>query len=52
VKRYAEIGREIREALEEYVADVRSGSFPEERHTYTIPDEELAAFEATVAARR
>jgi 3-methyl-2-oxobutanoate hydroxymethyltransferase len=51
VKRYAELGREIREALEEYVTDVRSGSFPEDRHTYTIPDEELAAFEATVAAR-
>jgi 3-methyl-2-oxobutanoate hydroxymethyltransferase len=51
VKRYAEIGRQIREALEEYVADVRSGSFPEEHHTYTIPAEELTAFEAAVAAR-
>ena len=25
-----------------YVADVRSGRFPEEQHTYSIPDEELA----------
>ena len=30
-------------ALEAYVADVREGRFPEERHTYAIPDEELAA---------
>ncbi len=45
VKRYADIAGEIRGALERYAADVRSGAFPEEAHTYAIPDEELARFE-------
>jgi 3-methyl-2-oxobutanoate hydroxymethyltransferase len=52
VKRYAELADEIGAALGSYVADVRSGAFPEERHTYAIPDEELARFEAAVAAPR
>jgi 3-methyl-2-oxobutanoate hydroxymethyltransferase len=50
VKRYTELAAEIRGALEAYAADVRSGRFPEEQHTYSIPDEELAEFEAAVAA--
>ena len=37
VKRYAELGEAIVEALERYAEDVRSGSFPEERHTYAMP---------------
>ena len=45
VKRYAEIGETIREALEAYAADVRERRFPEEQHTYSMPDEELALFE-------
>jgi 3-methyl-2-oxobutanoate hydroxymethyltransferase len=44
VKRYAELATTIREALERYAADVRSGDFPDDEHTYAIPDEELAAF--------
>jgi 3-methyl-2-oxobutanoate hydroxymethyltransferase len=44
VRRYAELATTIRDALERYAADVRSGSFPEDEHTYSIPDEELAAF--------
>ena len=52
VKQYANLGAEIRRALEEYVADVRSGAFPEERHTYAMPDEELARFERDVASSR
>jgi 3-methyl-2-oxobutanoate hydroxymethyltransferase len=51
VKRYAELAEEIRAALEAYVSDVRNGSFPEEVHTYAIPDEQLAQFEAALAAR-
>ena len=39
-----------REALETYADDVRSGAFPEEQHTYSIPDEELARFEEGVRA--
>jgi 3-methyl-2-oxobutanoate hydroxymethyltransferase len=48
VKRYAEVGAEIRTALERFASDVRSGAFPEEAHTYSIPDEELAEFEASL----
>jgi 3-methyl-2-oxobutanoate hydroxymethyltransferase len=44
VRRYAELAATIQDALERYAADVRSGSFPEDEHTYSIPDEELAAF--------
>jgi len=46
VKRYAELGDAIVEALEHYAEEVRSGSFPEERHTYAMPEGEQAAFEA------
>jgi 3-methyl-2-oxobutanoate hydroxymethyltransferase len=51
VKRYAELAGEVSSALETYVAEVRDGSFPEERHTYSIPGEELAVFEAALDAR-
>jgi len=50
VKRYADLAGEARRALEAYVGDVREGRFPEEQHTYAIPDEELEAFEAWVAS--
>jgi 3-methyl-2-oxobutanoate hydroxymethyltransferase len=43
-KRYAEIGEEIRGALERFAGDVRSGAFPTEEHTYDMPAEELEAF--------
>jgi 3-methyl-2-oxobutanoate hydroxymethyltransferase len=46
VKRYADLATVIREALAAFVADVRSGAYPEERHTYGMPADELAAFEA------
>jgi 3-methyl-2-oxobutanoate hydroxymethyltransferase len=52
VKRYADLAGEARRALEAYVEDVREGRFPEEQHTYTIPDEELAAFEARLPVHR
>ena len=45
VKRYAELGDAIVEALERYAEEVRSGSFPEQRHTYAMPEEEQAEFE-------
>jgi 3-methyl-2-oxobutanoate hydroxymethyltransferase len=47
VKRYAEVGEQIRGALEAFAAEVRSGAFPAEEHTYTIPDEELRLFAAS-----
>jgi 3-methyl-2-oxobutanoate hydroxymethyltransferase len=49
VKRYADLATEIRRALETYVAEVQQGAFPEEQHTYAMPDEELRAFEAAVS---
>ena len=49
VKQYAKLADEITRALETYVAEVRSGAFPEERHTYSIPESELAEFEAGLA---
>jgi 3-methyl-2-oxobutanoate hydroxymethyltransferase len=52
VKRYADLAGEARRALEAYVDDVREGRFPEEQHTYAIPEEELAAFEAWLPADR
>jgi 3-methyl-2-oxobutanoate hydroxymethyltransferase len=45
VKRYADVGETIRLALEAYAGDVRERRFPEEQHTYAMPDEELAIFE-------
>src|SRR5262249_44219310 len=41
VKQYAALAGEIRTALELYAADVRTGAFPEERHTYAIAEPEL-----------
>ena len=46
VKQYAQLATEIQRAVEEYVGDVRERRFPEEVHTYGMPAEELAAFEA------
>jgi 3-methyl-2-oxobutanoate hydroxymethyltransferase len=48
VKRYADLADETRAALERYAADVRSGAFPGDEHTYSIPEDELAAFEAAL----
>jgi 3-methyl-2-oxobutanoate hydroxymethyltransferase len=45
VKRYANLSREIRDALEAYVRDVRTGQFPEEQHSYPMAAEERALFE-------
>ncbi|MDQ2853725.1 MAG: 3-methyl-2-oxobutanoate hydroxymethyltransferase [Chloroflexota bacterium] len=51
VKRYADLATVIREALAAFVADVRSGAYPEERHTYGMPADELAEFEAAIAEK-
>jgi 3-methyl-2-oxobutanoate hydroxymethyltransferase len=51
VKQYAQLGPEIKDALERYAADVRSGAFPEPQHTYGIPEEELALFETGLEQR-
>jgi 3-methyl-2-oxobutanoate hydroxymethyltransferase len=41
VKRYAELGDAVASALAAYCRDVRSGAFPEARHTYAMPADEL-----------
>jgi 3-methyl-2-oxobutanoate hydroxymethyltransferase len=45
VKRYADVAEVIRSALAEYAADVRERRFPEQQHTYAMPEDELALFE-------
>jgi len=55
VKQYADLATEIRRAVGTYVEEVRERRFPEEQHTYGMPEEELALFEEAledVAERR
>ena len=51
VKQYADLASAIQTAVEAYVADVRERRFPEQQHTYSMPEEELEAFEAALAER-
>jgi 3-methyl-2-oxobutanoate hydroxymethyltransferase len=50
VKRYAEVGEAMASAVAAYAADVREHGYPGEEHTYSIPPEELQAFEAAIGA--
>jgi 3-methyl-2-oxobutanoate hydroxymethyltransferase len=50
VKRYAEIGELMGAAVAAYAMEVRSHLYPAEEHTYTIPPEELEAFQNAVDA--
>jgi 3-methyl-2-oxobutanoate hydroxymethyltransferase len=52
VKRYADLGDVIVDALERYADEVRSGTFPEEQHTYKMPAEELEQFVKASSPRR
>jgi 3-methyl-2-oxobutanoate hydroxymethyltransferase len=52
VKRYADLASTITSALAAYADEVRGGRFPEEQHTYSIPEEELDLFETEVGALR
>jgi 3-methyl-2-oxobutanoate hydroxymethyltransferase len=49
VKQYAELAPVIRDAVAAYAADVRSGSFPDAQHAYSMSDNELALFEEAIA---
>jgi 3-methyl-2-oxobutanoate hydroxymethyltransferase len=49
VKRYADLGDVITDALARFAEDVRSGAFPEEQHTYAMSEHELANFESVVS---
>jgi 3-methyl-2-oxobutanoate hydroxymethyltransferase len=51
VKRYANLSREIRDALEAYAGEVRAGTFPEDEHTYEMDERERERFEGKAAER-
>ena len=51
VKQYADLSAEIMRAVSAYVAEVRERRFPEEQHTYSMPEEELALFEEALEDR-
>jgi 3-methyl-2-oxobutanoate hydroxymethyltransferase len=42
VERYADLGRQAVEAVAAFAEDVRARQFPTERHSYSIPPDELA----------
>jgi 3-methyl-2-oxobutanoate hydroxymethyltransferase len=50
VKRYAEIGAAMGEAVRAYTDEVRGHRYPAPEHAYTMPDEEVAAFERAIDA--
>ena len=41
VKKYCTVGETMTAAFKSYIDDVKSGSFPEEKHTFTIADDVL-----------
>jgi 3-methyl-2-oxobutanoate hydroxymethyltransferase len=45
VKRYADVAGEIRRGLAAFAADVRSGAYPTDEHSYKIAGDELRDFE-------
>ena len=45
VKRYANLSREIRDALEAYAAEVRAGTFPDDEHSYSMDEAERERFQ-------
>jgi 3-methyl-2-oxobutanoate hydroxymethyltransferase len=52
VKRYANLSQTMLDALQRYASDVRSAAFPDDTHTYSMPPEELARFEAQIGDSR
>jgi len=52
VKRYAEVAKVSTEALFAYCKDVKSGAFPETKHTYGMIPEERVKFEKWAKSKR
>ncbi|HTO21575.1 MAG TPA: 3-methyl-2-oxobutanoate hydroxymethyltransferase [Spirochaetia bacterium] len=52
VKKYADLAAVITDAMNRYVAEVRSGAFPGPEHSYSVLKEELDAFNAVVQKYR
>ncbi|MGQ9778497.1 MAG: 3-methyl-2-oxobutanoate hydroxymethyltransferase [Bacillota bacterium] len=51
VKRYAELGTAVREAVARYASEVRGGGFPGPEHAWTMAPEELAVFRERLAQK-
>jgi 3-methyl-2-oxobutanoate hydroxymethyltransferase len=51
VKQYAAVGQTISEALRAYADDVRRGAFPDDRHTYGMPEAERERLEAQLSKK-
>lgn len=49
--RYAAVGAISERALAQYVADVAARRFPGPQHSFAMPEDELAAFEASLPGR-
>ena len=49
VKRYANLADDIRRALTTYAEEVRSGAYPSDEHSYSMPADELAVFSGSAA---
>ena len=43
VKAYGNVNEGIATALSSYVHEVKDGSFPDEKHSFTMKEEEVAA---------
>jgi 3-methyl-2-oxobutanoate hydroxymethyltransferase len=50
VRQYAAIGKTMQAAFEQYKADVQSGIFPAQEHSYAMPDDAWAEIEAELGA--
>jgi 3-methyl-2-oxobutanoate hydroxymethyltransferase len=51
VKQYASVASTISDALRTFADEVRSGAFPDERHTYAMPDAERERFDAQLSKK-
>ena len=48
VKKYCNVAQTVTEAMKQYAADVRAGTFPEDQHCYHMLDGEFEKFEEMV----
>lgn len=48
VKKYADLGGQTLKALQAYIDDVKKGTFPEDKHTYTMVEGELSKLKCTL----
>ncbi len=51
VKRYASLAKNIVEAVSQFGEEVRTGAFPSDEHTYSMPHEELSKFQGMFIAK-